>query len=233
MKLNKKQKRTATIASMAALLAVVLGMGGQTFAKYYETNTAASTNATVAAWGVVIRNSIDSTEVTGVDKAPVFKADYDNNDVKSSDSRKVVAPGTSGGVTVEITGKPEVAVLVETTFTIVSDVKLQPTSGTAYYPIKWTVKCGDATVQSFKGATAQADVQAAVNTYVGTTAKAPSTPGLSYIFTIGWTWDFEGQDNDLDTICGNIAAGQTVDGYTLQDSIEYSVVTDVTQVDTL
>ena len=40
MKLNKKQKRTATIASMAALLAVVLGMGGQTFAKYITTNTA-------------------------------------------------------------------------------------------------------------------------------------------------------------------------------------------------
>ena len=57
MKLNKKQKRTATIASMAALLAVVLGMGGQTFAKYVTTNRAEAEQATVAKWGVVIRNS--------------------------------------------------------------------------------------------------------------------------------------------------------------------------------
>ena len=47
MKLNKKQKRTATIASMAALLAVVLGMGGQTFAKYITTDNATA-QATVA-----------------------------------------------------------------------------------------------------------------------------------------------------------------------------------------
>ena len=53
MKLNKKQKRTATIASMAALLAVVLGMGGQTFAKYTETHVAKTGQATVAEFGFV------------------------------------------------------------------------------------------------------------------------------------------------------------------------------------
>ena len=55
MKLNKKQKRTATIASMAALLAVVLGMGGQTFAKYTTTTKTESNTAVVAKWGVVIK----------------------------------------------------------------------------------------------------------------------------------------------------------------------------------
>ena len=67
MKLNKKQKRTATIASMAALLAVVLGMGGQTFAKYITTTQTETHTAVVAKWGFVLQQKSST---------PLFKDNY-------------------------------------------------------------------------------------------------------------------------------------------------------------
>ena len=66
MKLNKKQKRTATIASMAALLAVVLGMGGQTFAKYVTTTDVESEYAVVAKWGFVLQQKSSGAAVAVV-----------------------------------------------------------------------------------------------------------------------------------------------------------------------
>ena len=75
MKLNKKQKRTATIASMAALLAVVLGMGGQTFAKYITTATVPAQNATVAKWGVITTVSgTNTTDKTAISNFFIFLA---------------------------------------------------------------------------------------------------------------------------------------------------------------
>ena len=47
---------------MAALLAVVLGMGGQTFAKYITTTAAPTQSAVVAKWGVVIQSLGNGTE---------------------------------------------------------------------------------------------------------------------------------------------------------------------------
>ena len=77
MKLNKKQKRTATIASMAALLAVVLGMGGQTFAKYITTQETADT-ATVAKWGLTAQ--IDASTMFGSAYANIWNGEVGNDD---------------------------------------------------------------------------------------------------------------------------------------------------------
>ena len=136
MKLNKKQKRTATIASMAALLAVVLGMGGQTFAKYIETNEVKDQTAVVAKWGVVIQNSIEG--IDGATGKTVFSKENDAGTVESS-SQNVVAPGTEGGVTIKITGVPQVAAKISFALTI-DDVSL--TGPSTYYPIVWTITEG-------------------------------------------------------------------------------------------
>lgn len=108
MKLNKKQKRTATIASMAALLAVVLGMGGQTFAKYISTQDVATQTATVAKWGLTAQ--IDASKMFGLAYAngtanAVATPDASASKVSVKAAASVVAPGTKGEMTISIDRK--------------------------------------------------------------------------------------------------------------------------------
>lgn len=225
MKLNKKQKRTATIASMAALLAVVLGMGGQTFAKYIETNETGSKTAVVAKWGVVIQNSIESAS------KPIFEKENANGTVIGK-TQEVVAPGTEGSVTVTISGTPEVASRISFNVTI-DDVSLKDKAGTkdTYYPIVWSVSEG-AVKETFTGANAQTNL----TNYLVAKEYAPNL-SLDRTVTIGWSWAFEG-DNAMDTICGNAAANTVTanefveDGTTweLDNTIGLSVVTTVEQI---
>ena len=231
MKLNKKQKRTATIASMAALLAVVLGMGGQTFAKYIETNEVKDQTAVVAKWGVVIQNSIEG--IDGATGKTVFSKENDAGTVESS-SQNVVAPGTEGGVTIKITGVPQVAAKISFALTI-DDVSL--TGPSTYYPIVWTITEG-AESKNFNGSTV-ADgktVQSEMTDYLVAKEYEPNV-SLERTVTISWAWSFDG-DDDMDTLCGNAAAnGNTTkdvddNDWTLDNTIGLTVTTTVEQIQT-
>lgn len=224
MKLNKKQKRTATIASMAALLAVVLGMGGQTFAKYVTTNTAPASQATIAKWGVVIKNTVEAgTEV--------FKDDYGT--VKSSDARDVVAPNTSGTYGLLVTGNPEVKVKVTIDLTI-QDIFVETAEGT-YYPIVWTLNG-----QKFNGATAASDLESAVDS-IETYAANKNLTEVN--FTLSWEWAFDNSTkastevgynakaNDFDTLLGDIAAGESVTYDDAETTLKVGVTATVEQVE--
>ena len=232
MKLNKKQKRTATIASMAALLAVVLGMGGQTFAKYIETNEVKDQTAVVAKWGVVIQNSIEG--IDGATGKTVFSKKNDAGTVESS-SQNVVAPGTEGGVTIKITGVPQVAAKISFALTI-DDVSL--TGPSTYYPIVWTITEG-AESKNFNGNTVADDktVQSEMTDYLVAKEYKPNV-SLERTVTISWAWSFDG-DDDMDTVCGNAAAnGNTIkdvddNDWTLDNTIGLTVTTTVEQIQTL
>ena len=197
MKLNKKQKRTATIASMAALLAVVLGMGGQTFAKYIETTSVTPQTAVVAKWGVVAY--IEDAAGQRDENAKLFKNTYENGGdtvvAGSSAERLLVAPGTSGSVSVEITGTPEVAVNVTYTFSL-TDIHLKD-----YYPIVWTVNGTE-----YNGEDAMTDISEVVTGMNGN--YAPNTNLGTKKVTIEWEWAFnvDTATDEKDTTLGNIAS---------------------------
>lgn len=213
MKLNKKQKRTATIASMAALLAVVLGMGGQTFAKYIETYTAPAQTATVAKWGFVIQASSSSPAA--------FSKSY--NEVISS-TKEVVAPGASGSVTFEVNGTAEVDAAIDFYFSAYTPVYTQK-AGVYYYPIIWTIGA----VETNDPATLLDDATKLTATYES------STKVTSQTFTISWEWPFsQGKDTE-DTVLGNAAATGnetgTLDGYDYNLALSFTVAATVTQVE--
>ena len=215
MKLNKKQKRTATIASMAALLAVVLGMGGSTFAKYIDTYTADAQQATVAKWGFVITASSSN--------GAAFSKTYDS--VVSATS-EVVAPGTSGDVTFEVNGTAEVDAAIDFYFESYTPVYLQK-AGTYYYPIVWTI----GSVKTNDPATLLAEASKLTATYESETQVVSNT------FTISWEWAFSSGDanDELDTILGYAAATGnatgTYEGYEYNVSLEFVVSATVTQVE--
>lgn len=210
MKLNKKQKRTATIASMAALLAVVLGMGGQTFAKYTETHVAKTGQATVAEFGFVVTTNVDNLFGTqyGRQNTEDAYATIANKDgkisVKGADS--TVAPGTSGYMTISVDGISEVSAELTIALTAFKDVFVEENSIQIYNPIRWTLEEGSNKVfENLK----TAEIADELADYSVSLEPAQS---VSKKFTLTWTWDFS-IDDAMDTVLGHAANGKDT-GYT-------------------
>lgn len=216
MKLNKKQKRTATIASMAALLAVVLGMGGQTFAKYIETETTTSKTATVAKWGVVINaNATDMFGTDYTDGVSVKRSENTGAGVSAAGvapAGDVVAPGTGGSTTVSISGTPEVSSKI--TFAVTGTPIGIYDEIISYEPIRWTVvKTGENGTTGLPSGSTFAQLQ---TYFTKETAEYDPNDSLSATYVISWRWAFDKDEanhiiDDNDTKLANIVAGIETD----------------------
>lgn len=134
MKGSKLPKLAALL--LVLTLATTCFVSG-TFAKYVSEGEGKDA-ARVAKWGVKVEITGDGFKTTyGKDEV---NANVDGPTVVSSTTEKVVAPGTSGTFGgISITGKPEVAVKIETT----ADVKLDgwniAPGGEFYCPLVFTI----------------------------------------------------------------------------------------------
>ena len=241
MKLNKKQKRTATIASMAALLAVVLGMGGQTFAKYISTKTVSDT-ATVAKWGYVVNANASNLGFSKFYKDVALSENDATATVASSGDANVVAPGTTGSVRVTVTGEAEVdaKILFAASGTNISVKSTKGADSTYYYPIKWTLtKNSNPLNTPSNDKDSLADVITALND-ASEEVREANSPRVNDVYEISWAWAYEGQNDTLDTylgwytqgVLGDEGTGVTKDGdsyYTTADDgkTTYEFVKDV------
>lgn len=212
---------------------------GSTFAKYVSENQGED-SARVAKWGVEVEVTGDGFKTEyGKDD---HKSNVDGNTVISSTTEKVVAPGTKGTFGgVKISGKPEVAVKVETIATVDLSGWNVADSDEFYCPLKFTV--GDTTINGldYSSSTAggEGSFENAIKTAIqeATTKEVAAGTDLSTVgddITYSWDWPFEGstgkvanQDDELDTILGDNAA----DGDTGNDpKINITVKTTVTQI---
>lgn len=213
---------------------------GSTFAKYVSEGEG-SDSARVAKWGVKVEVEGDGFKTSyGKDD---YESNVDGNTVISSTEEKVVAPGTKGTFGgVKISGKPEVAVKVETTATVDLSGWNVADGDEFYCPLKFTV--GEKTINgldySKDTAGGESSFEYAIKDAIqkATTQQLEAGTDLSTVgndITYSWEWPFEGstgdvasQDNELDTILGDNAA----DGDTGNDpTIKITVKTTVTQID--
>lgn len=212
---------------------------GSTFAKYVSEGEGED-SARVAKWGVEVTVTGDGFKTEyGKDD---YKSSVDGNTVISSTEEKVMAPGTKGTFGgVKISGKPEVAVKVETIATVDLSGWNVADSDEFYCPLKFTV--GDTTINGldYSSSTAggEGSFENAIKTAIqeATTKEVAAGTDLSTVgddITYSWEWPFEGstgkvanQDDELDTILGDNAA----DGDTGNDpKINITVKTTVTQI---
>ena len=231
MKLNKKQKRTATIASMAALLAVVLGMGWQTFAKYISTKEVTA-QATVAKWGLVVNTTVQNLFADSY-------AEVENNgndDLSVKASKAVVAPGTTGSMTVSVSGMAEVD--AELTFKTVGEWKdvtltdtYTPANGSTttitYNPVKWTLTEGTTPVVTNGTLEEVKDALDLESQYYDANGEASLD-----VYTLSWSWAFDKDEDptivdEYDTLLGQAAYGNAPASQT------FKVVVDENEVDEL
>ncbi len=199
---SKKGKKIALVAVFVMLI-FVFAFGGYSFAKYTTKGTGTD-SASVAAWGIKV-----TANNTGN-----FKTQYASDDgtlqVSASDNTKVVAPGTSGSMTLAISGSAEVAVGVKMEFSVTEDIFAK--YGTEeYHPLKFKLS-----VTGEDEARAEGSLDEIKN-YV--TGLGPGynigTYGVSYnfddapvVYTLSWEWAFF-TDADTDILDTAIAANDT------------------------
>lgn len=218
MKFNQKQKKTATLVGMFGLLALVLGMGGQTYAKYYTSNTHEGQSATVAKWGLV-SNLKDST------LGSAFSKTYNNESVETLGDHLVVAPGTSGSIEYTISGTAEVDASILFEVTNYEAITLKKDGAVVYTPIKWTVAV---------------DLESAVEvTDFANFEKSfeyDANSNADHKIVLAWSWEFGDdvidQTDEYDTILGQYANDEASlpAGYSAVKTMTYSVKASMTQV---
>ncbi len=226
----RKNKMLRMASALLILVLLTTSVVGGTFAKY-TTSTEATDTARVAKWGVTFgaHSDLFATSYNGTDSNSA------NVTVKSSNSDKLVAPGTTGtGFSIKISGTPEVSYEVKVKLdngnAKVPTLKYTPSSGSeaTYEPVKFSVYNGDTKIKdnlnlsdlttAFDGTKViyKYDVNDG-KYYVATDLNGTlSTTGVNDVpdIKIKWEWAFEtGADdsakalNDkLDTFLGNRAA---------------------------
>ena len=251
MKKNKMM-RVASVLLVAVLLTTSIISG--TFAKYV-TSGEAGDSARVAKFGVTIAASgnLFSQTYFAVNggNTPANTADdpVTTITVESSNSDKVVAPGTKNdtGLSLAIGGAPEVDVKIKLT---IDDTSKDIWLGQATYPNRTTAAVGDSfandslytpityTLKLGNQQLAQGSLDT-IKTYLATYEKyvdANTTmTGSDYTYTLTWAWDFDangaGTYDKQDTLLGDIAAfrsGTTCNFTTLGETAE-NVVNELTQ----
>lgn len=200
---SDNRKKTVVIVALLLALVLLLGIGGYTLAKYITSGSGDGT-ATVAKWGYTV--SVDTSNLFGKNyKANVVTDDTTaaNLEVASSSDANVVAPGTTGSMTIEIKGTAEVASKLNIKVADVQEISLTYGS-TTYNPVKWTLNDGEKDV--VKDGTLAA-VEAELNKVQDVEYNAGDTVNKTY--TLTWTWAFDGGNDAADTALGLLAAEKT------------------------
>ena len=214
MKFNQKQKKTATLVGMFGLLALVLGMGGQTYAKYYSSAATDAATATVAKWGLVVNANADNlfgTTYSDPDTNKLAAVSTGTNIVVNAAS-STVAPGTKGSLSVSVSGVSEVKAKLTISVVVAKEVHLDD-----YYPMKWT-----------QGSTVGKKLSEIPAVEID--LDATTTP-FAKSYDLSWEWAFNGDDTK-DTILGQYANGTALPAeYTAAEkTVEFSVKVELTQV---
>ena len=225
---NKKMKKGLTIAALALLLGIVGYTGGNTFAKYITGAELPAQNATVARWGftasVSYEDSLVGSDYTGSDLATKTE-----DGVAVDASNLVVAPGTTGSMTVSVAGDAEVRAQItfEATFDGVSLTK----DGKVYNPIVYTVKQGEET-KTFNTAEA---LNAHLNG-LSVIYEAGAT-AVSINLEISWAWALNNDsslnnitDLTIDEADTYLGTNYDQEGYTADNQASFGLKVSIVQI---
>ncbi len=223
---KNKVMRVASALLVAVLLSTCAISG--TFAKYVTTNSG-SDSARVAKFGVVI-NIDNDLGLFDTAYAKTDSAYTGTLSVKSESTDQLVAPGTKGSMTFNITGMPEVATRVSVNFGTCNAVQLAigdytlpagafeanektVTTTAVYEPIKFYFGTDAITDTTAYNLTLD-ELKGLMETTFTKDYDPNHNFGAGSTYYLGWSWAFEDTSianvNFLDTYLGYQAATGTV-----------------------
>ena len=216
-------KKNAMLKIAAVLLVAVLLTTcaiSSTFAKYVTDAGSHSETARVAMWGVEVE-----TELSNTSGPQLFLDEYAN--VKSNNGNDVLAPGTSGMYTFDltITGTPETSLQVLLTSDgDAAQEYIKCTNAGLAAQLKWYVGTTESDLEEVDNIAA---VNAEIKALAGeTTYTAGNMANLNVArqLVIKWEWAFFDGDDAADNTLGNDAALTDTD-------ITFNVYAKIVQVD--
>lgn len=193
--------RLGVVALALTLISTCL-MGG-TLAKY-TADVKGSAAATVAKFAFDLNGATEQSDSAEINLSTLFSDNYNSNNVKAADNKKVVAPGTSGKVAVTLENKGEVA--IQPDFTITE-------TNTGSIPLQYAIT----TAETAPAADA-ADWKAAADLTPTETAVAVGAAKQTYY--LHWRWNPSSTD----------AADTTLGIKSTLDSAKLDITCTVTQV---
>ncbi len=227
MEEKKRYKSSVLLAIIIFLLIAVIVSGSVTFAKYITSESTGSRGANVAKWGFTIE--LDASELFSDAYSNSTQVSYSDAtvDVKAdSENTNLVAPGTCGSMTFTIGGTAEVySKLTISALGELRDVALtegDSENSQPYRPVKWTLKKGETAVL------ADASLNEVVDELKGYSEDSIK-PGQRLThegtYTIEWRWGLSenGEDDEKDTIIGQIANGAVVENYRATTNIKFEL----------
>lgn len=228
---NTKKRKSLIVVAMLLLLALIIGMSGFTFARYYTETGEKSNTATVAKWGFVLSATPDNMFGSEYKSAGTnISSTAGTGSVNIQAASNVVAPGSTGTATFSVSGEAEVRAQVKISF-VFNGISLTK-DGETYDPIVWTLKKGDSVV-----ATGASDIEAYFNT--NGVIEPGETTSVAGDYTLVWEWAFNNEGasgitgltaNQADTILGKWANGDQTEGYTADLNLGLTVNMSIEQI---
>ena len=196
--------------STGLMASLVVGMGAMTYSKYITSTTVPTQQATAAKWGFVVTadasglfaNAYDNATPESTKVASKVVASDNKVSVKADSDGLIVAPGTTGSMTIAISGQAEVMAALNVTASATTNEFGIAALDPAYHPIVWTVTGGSLNTTGSLDDVLDALADTSTTIYPG------NNQGATY--TISWSWAFDSTVNDVyDTAIGYKSAGKT------------------------
>ena len=127
-----KNKKFLVIIATALMACLVIGMGAMTYARYISTGTHA-TQATAAKWGFVVNvnaENLFSKDYVKENNSNYSKPTTTGNGVAIKAANQSLAPGSTGSLTVSVSGIAEVLAELVISLNVTENIHLD-----SYYPI--------------------------------------------------------------------------------------------------
>jgi len=220
---SKLTKKHLVVVSVVLMVALVVGMGAMTYAKYVSSYDAGTYTATAAKWGFVV--TADAANLfgeqykrdasTGADAYATINEEG-NVVVKGSANAKLVAPGTMGYLNIALSGQAEVAAQLKINLNVTQTI-----GDGSYNPIEWALASGT-DVPTTGWTTDPTTLSSTTQTYT------PTGEDVSGTYRLYWRWAFStNEDNDKkDTVIGAKAAKPET---TLEDIKKITGLTTLTE----
>ena len=220
-KYQKRQKRLVLVA-MVLMIGLVAGMGAMTYSKYITTAESENNQATAAKWGYTITVDVSNLfgeGYAGTGLATVVARDDGVSAKVDTEGSDIVAPGTTGYMTISISGQAEVASQLTFTFDNLQEIFIDTDNDGVidpgeYAPIKWSlVKDVSGVKTNLVTDGTLLEVQTKLNGLTSAYIEPNATPEAIGTYTLSWKWVLENgtgdelkQNNVKDTAIGFKAA---------------------------
>ncbi len=206
MEKSRKNKKVMAIVAMVLMVCLILAMGAVTFAKYITSGTTGNQLATAAKWGYVV--TVDASNLFATDysvESGTLATEVTGDGVAINAASVVVAPGSTGSMTINISGSAETLAKL----TIATEGEIHEIHFGDYYPVKWTLTEGSTTV-----GTANSKLADVIASLRATSQYFDAGTNYNKSYTLTWEWAFVGTEADAnvkDTIIGYKAMDKNFD----------------------